>query len=266
MKEDPAMPYQNLIWERNEAILTLSVNRPQAMNAFDALTLQELDQALAAVEADPSIRILILTGVGKAFVAGADIKLMTGFHPGEARRFSQLGQHVLQRLQDLPLPVIAAVNGFALGGGCELMLSADVRIAAHTAKIGLPEVSLGIMPGFGGTQRLVRLVGPGKAKELTFTAEAITAEEAWRIGLVDRVCQPETLMAEAVALAEKMLKNSPDSLRAAKLALNTGAETDIVTGLALEAELFGTCFAVENAAIGMNAFIRREKALFQDRQ
>jgi enoyl-CoA hydratase len=260
------MDYQNFLWQREEAVVTVSVNRPDVLNSLDQATLEEMDRLLSAVEADRSIRALIVTGVGKAFVAGADIRSMRGFSPGEARAFSFLGQSVLHRLEQLPIPVVAAVNGFALGGGCELMLSADVRVASATARIGLPEVSLGLMPGFGGTQRLARLIGPGRAKELCFTGEAITAEEAWRIGLVNRVCAPEDLLAAANAVIASMLRNSPDGLRAAKRAVNLGLETDLMTGLALEAELFGSCFADENHAIGMEAFLRKGKPIFQDRK
>jgi enoyl-CoA hydratase len=259
------MPYQYFIWEQEQSILQLTINRPEVMNALDKPALLELEQILSAIETDPSIRVLIITGSGKAFVSGADIKAMLPFSPDEAREFSALGQRVMQKIEQLPIPVIAAVNGFALGGGCELMLCADIRIAVDTARIGLPEISLGIMPGFGGTQRLPRLISPGKAKEFIFTAEAFSASVAYQIGLVEHVCSAEQLLDFARGLARRMIKNSPDSLKAVKESIAASLGRDLDSGFTREKDCFGSCFATENQHIGMQAFVQKEKPQFQDR-
>ena len=256
------MDYQKLIVERQGRIGVVRINHPEALNALDTLVLRELGQAFDAFAADAGIDVVVLTGEGRAFVAGADIAEMSAMTAAEGKAFGRLGADVFRKIELLPQPVIAAVNGFALGGGCELAMACDIRIASAKAKFGQPEVGLGITPGFSGTQRLPRLVGLGKAKELIYTAAVIPAEEALRIGLVNKVVAPEALMDEALALAATIASKAPLAVRYAKEAINRGIETDIETGIAVEASLFGLCFATADQKEGMAAFLQKRKPDF----
>lgn len=245
--------------------LVVTVSRPSALNALNSSVLKELDALLDAVKDDASVYSLVLTGDGKAFVAGADIGEMSTLSGVEGKVFGALGLKVFRKLETLPQPTVAAVNGFALGGGCELAMACDIRIASEKAKFGQPEVGLGITPGFGGTQRLPRLVGVAKAKELIFTGGHIGAEEAKVIGLVNQVVAPEELMETALKLTKKMNRNGQLAVRLSKEAINTGIETDVETGFNIESSLFGLCFSTEDQKEAMNAFLSKEKPNFQNK-
>ena len=251
------MNFENLMFKKEGNIGILSINRPKALNALNSATLKEINQAIDMIEKDDEVHILILTGEGRAFVAGADISEMKVLNAHEAREFAKLGSGTFRKIELMEKPVIAAVNGFALGGGCELSMCCDIRIASEKAKFGQPEVGLGIIPGFAGTQRLSRLVGLGRAKELIFTADMIDANEAYRIGLVNKVVPAEELMNEAMGLANKILSKGQLAVRFAKTSINRGAETDIETGMAIERDLFGLCFATEDQKEGMGAFLEK---------
>lgn len=253
------MEFKNLIFEKKGNIGILSINRPKALNALNSETLDELDEAVDMIKADDEVYVLILTGAGRAFVAGADIAEMQSLNATEGRAFGEKGLSVFRKLEILEKPVIAAINGFALGGGCELSLAADIRIASDKALFGQPEAGLGITPGFAGTQRLPRLVGEGIAKELIFTAKNIKADEAFRIGLVNKLVDGEELMDEAMKMAEKIASNAQLAVRYCKSAINRGIQTDIDTGMAIEQDLFGLCFATEDQKEGMDAFLNKRK-------
>ncbi|HWQ62412.1 MAG TPA: short-chain-enoyl-CoA hydratase [Negativicutes bacterium] len=255
--------FQNLIFENQNGIGIVSVNRPKALNALNAETMAELDSLMGAIAKDPAVKVVIITGVGdKAFVAGADIAFMQPLTAAEGRAWGKAGQAVFDKIENLPQPVIAAVNGFALGGGNELAMACDIRIASEKAKFGQPEVTLGITPGFGGTQRLARLIGKGRAKELLFTGDMVDAADAYRIGLVNKVVAPEELMDAAKALALKIMSRSPVAVGMCKAAVNEGLDTDLQTGVAYEAEVFGLCFASADQKEGMTAFLEKRKAAF----
>ena len=255
--------YQNLIFENQSGIGIVTVNRPKALNALNADTMAELDSLMGAIAKDPAVKVVIITGVGdKAFVAGADIAYMQPLTAAEGRAWGKAGQTVFDKIENLPQPVIAAVNGFALGGGNELAMACDIRIACDKAKFGQPEVTLGITPGFGGTQRLARLIGKGRAKELLFTGDMIDAADAYRVGLVNKVVAPEELMDAAKALALKIMSRSPVAVGLCKAAVNEGLDTDLQTGVAYEAEVFGLCFASDDQKEGMAAFLEKRKASF----
>lgn len=249
--------------EISEAICTLTINRPEALNALNRSVLAEMDAALDSVPEGAGA--LIITGAGKAFVAGADIPEMAAMAPKEAEEFSRLGQGVFSKLASMNMPVVAAVNGYALGGGCELALACDIRIASEKAKFGQPEVGLGIIPGFGGTQRMVRAAGEAKAKELIFTGAVIDASEALRIGLVNKVVPPEKLIEESRALVKAIMEKGPAAIRLAKSAIDGGAGLPLEKGLELEARLFGECFATSNQKEGMRAFAEKRKPAFTGR-
>lgn len=257
------MEFKNLLLEKTEGICTIKINNPQSLNALNAEVLKDLDDAFDLVSKDEEVSVIILTGEGKAFVAGADIAYMNTLNVEQAKKFSEDGARIFRKIETLNKVVIAAVNGFALGGGCELAMCCDFRIASEKAKFGQPEVGLGITPGFSGTQRLPRLVGLGRAKELMFTGGHIDAEEAYRIGLVNKVINKDSLMEETFALANKIKSNSQVAIRYAKEAMNLGIETDVETGIAIEANLFGLCFAHEDQKEGMTAFAERRKANFK---
>lgn len=240
-------------------IAVITINRPEALNALNTEVLGELGQAAARAEGDNDVYVLVLTGAGKAFVAGADISQMKDFTAVEAKAFGDFGNSVFYKFETMSKPVIAAVNGYALGGGCELSLACDIRIAGTKAKFGQPEVGLGITPGFGGTQRLPRIVGASKAKELILTAETITAEEALRIGLVSKVVPDEELMNTALEMAGKIAKNAQIAVRQSKDAINKGMQSDIATGLSYEAQAFAVCFATEDQNDAMTAFVNKTK-------
>lgn len=245
--------------ERNGHVTTLTISRPEALNALNSQVLSDLEDAIIEVERDSESYAVIITGDGRAFVAGADIAEMRGFSAAEGKAFGVRGGEVLLRLENMSKPVIAAVNGFALGGGCELAMACDIRIASENAKFGQPETGLGITPGFGGTQRLPRIVGLSKAMELIFTAKVIGAAEALQIGLVSYVCPPEELMAKALELAEKIAVNAPIAVRESKRCIRMGMQTDIHTGSAFEAEAFGVSCGTCDKNEGMDAFLEKRK-------
>ncbi len=256
--------YTNLLVEiDSEGISTVTINRPKALNALNAATIHELDQLFDELAANEAVKVVIVTGSGeKSFVAGADILEMKDKTAVEGRQWGQLAQGVFNKIENLPKPVIAAVNGYALGGGCELAMACDIRIASEKAKFGQPEVSLGIPPGFGGTQRLSRLVGKGRAKELLFTGDMIDAAEAYRIGLANQVTAHGELIGKAKAMAQKIISRAPIAVQACKTAVNRGLDVDLNSGIAYETEVFGLCFATQDQKEGMTAFIEKRKANF----
>ncbi|MCS1352226.1 enoyl-CoA hydratase/isomerase family protein [Mechercharimyces sp. CAU 1602] len=251
--------------ERHEGYVILTLTRPQALNALNRDLLAELEEALNWVEQQSDVRALILTGAGeKAFVAGADIKeLREVATASQAERLAKRGQRLFTRLEELPIPVIMAVNGFALGGGCELAMSGDVILASEQAKFGQPEVNLGVIPGYGGTQRLARRIGNGRAKLLCFTGEIITAEQALQIGLVEKVVPHTDLLDEAKKLAHMLAQKAPLALNYIKQAVNQGTESDLHSGLLLEASYFGLSFDSNDRMEGMDAFIEKRKPQFR---
>lgn len=257
------MPFNNLHLTKEDGIGILTINRPQAMNALNSELLAELGKAIAEVQYDPEVRVCVITGEGKAFVAGADIAEMAEMSALEGREFARLGNAVFTSIEELEKPVIAAINGFALGGGCELALSCDIRLASEKAKLGQPEVGLGITPGFGGTQRLARAIGPAKAKELIYTGKMIGAEEALSIGLVNHVYPVETLLEEAKKLAKEIAMKAPVAVQFCKRAINEGLETDLHHGLEIESDLFGLCFSTADQKEGMEAFLNKRPAQFK---
>lgn len=249
----------NVSYEVKEHVAVLTINRPEALNALNTGVLQDLAQAVSQAEADGDVYILIITGAGKAFVAGADIAQMKDLNAVEAKSFAEFANNIISKIESISKPVIAAVNGYALGGGCELAMACDIRIAGAKAKFGQPEVGLGITPGFGGTQRLPRIVGSSKAKELIFTAETINAEEALRIGLVSKVVADEELMNTALEMANKIAKNAQIAVRQSKDAINKGMQCDIHTGLAYEIQALSVCFSTEDKKDAMTAFVNKSK-------
>ena len=259
------MEYKKLIIQDNGAVRVIKINNPEALNALNTAILKELDAAFTEVAEDNGILAVVLTGEGRAFVAGADISEMKSKNAREGEIFGKLGASVFRKIELLPKPVIAVVNGFALGGGCELAMSCDIRLASAKAKFGQPEVGLGITPGFSGTQRMPRLIGMGKAKELIYTADIIDAAEAYRIGLVNHVYEPEALMEEAMKMAEKIASKAPIAVKNSKEAINRGIQTDMDSAVAIEAYLFGLCFASEDQKEGMTAFFEKRKANFQNK-
>jgi enoyl-CoA hydratase/3-hydroxyacyl-CoA dehydrogenase len=244
-------------------IATITMNRPEAMNALNEKVLRELKEAVAQVRDDPSVRVVIITGEGPAFVAGADIRAMMAKNLVEIRKFTQFGQGVLKDIEALEKPVIAVINGFALGGGLELALACDIRLASTEARMGFPEVGLGIFPGLGGTQRATRLIGKARACELIFTGDPIGAEEAARIGLVNRAVPPQQLMAEARRLAERIARQGPIAVGRAKAAINQALQTDLEAGLAFELEAVTLTFGTEDQKEGMTAFVERRRPDFR---
>lgn len=257
------MDYQNLIFEQNDGIGLLTINRPQALNALNVATINELNHFCETAALDDSVKVIIITGAGnKAFVAGADIAEMQSMSADEASKFSKWGHSVFNRIESLPKPVIAAVNGFALGGGGELAMACDIRVASEKARFGQPEVGLGIIAGYGGTQRLPRLVGKGIANELLFTGDVVDAQEAYRIGLVNKVVPAEELMGAAKAMAEKIMSRSLIAVQLTKSAIANGLEADLKSGLAIEAEAFGHCFNTSDPKEGMTAFMEKRTANF----
>ena len=255
---------KNIRWEVENEIGILMIQRPSALNALNYDTMIEIEEVMDKVVSDSSIKAVIITGEGeKSFVAGADIAYMQGLSAVEGYKWGEIGQRVFQKIEDLPQPVIAAVNGFALGGGCELAMACDIRFASDNAKFGQPEVTLGITAGFGGTQRLPRLVGKGRAKELLFAGTMISAEEAYRIGLVNKVFSQSELMNEAKIFANKISQIAPVAVQATKMAVNRGMDMDLRSGIAFEASLFGMTFSTEDQSEGMSAFLEKRKADFK---
>ena len=257
------MTYEFLKLEKSEGVATLTISRPKALNALNSQVLDELNNILDDIKEDSEIDVVILTGDGKAFVAGADIGEMSSLTAEEGRQFGQKGLDAFRKLELLEKPTIAAVNGFALGGGNELAMSCDMRIASDKALFGQPEVGLGITPGFAGTQRLPRLVGLGKAMEIILTGNNIKADEALEIGLVNHVVPADELMDTAMELAKKIASNAQLAVRYSKEAINRGIETDIEAGMVTERDLFGLCFATEDQKEGMTAFLEKRKAEFK---
>ena len=248
-----------ITYEVEGQIGIITINRPKALNALNSAVLDELDKTLDAVDQE-AIRCLILTGAGeKSFVAGADIGEMSNLTKAEGEAFGKKGNDVFRKLETFPIPVIAAVNGFALGGGCEISMSCDIRICSENAVFGQPEVGLGITPGFGGTQRLARIVGTGKAKEMIYGARNIKAEEAYRIGLVNNVYPAEELMPAAKKLASTIARNAPIAVRNCKRAINEGIQVDMDQAIVIEEKLFGSCFETCDQKEGMNAFLEKRK-------
>ena len=248
-------------YKQENFIGIITIERPEALNALNSQVLDELNSTFANIDLETT-RVVLLTGSGtKSFVAGADISEMATLNNVEGARFGNKGNEVFRKIEIFPLPVIAVVNGFALGGGCELAMSCDFRVCSENAVFGQPEVGLGITPGFGGTQRLARLIGLGKAKEMIYTANAIKADEALNIGLVNHVYPQETLMEEAMKLAQKIAKNAPFAVRACKKAINQGIDTDMDRAIIIEEKLFGECFATEDQKTGMKAFLEKVKGV-----
>ena len=248
-----------ITYEQEEFVGIITINRPKALNALNSSVLEELDQTLDNVDINTT-RALILTGAGdKSFVAGADIGEMSNLTKAEGEAFGKKGNDVFRKLETFPIPVIAAINGFALGGGCEIALSCDIRICSDNAVFGQPEVGLGITPGFGGTQRLARTVGVGIAKQMIYTARNIKADEAYRIGLVNAVYSQEELLDAAKKLASTIAKNAPIAVRNCKKAINDGLQVDMDQAIVIEEKLFGDCFETEDQKAGMGNFLEKDK-------
>lgn len=256
------MDYKFLKEELKDNILVLTIDKQKSLNALNSEVIKELDTFFTEVRKRDEVSVIILTGAGKAFVAGADISEMSSLSASEGSAFAKAGMDAFLKIEKLNKPVIAAVNGFALGGGCELSLSCDIRIASTKAKFGQPEVGLGITPGFGGTQRLARAIGLSKAKELIYTAEVISADEAYRCGLVSKVVEPEELLDSAMNLARKIAKNSKLAVSYSKDAINTGMQTDINSGMDIERANFALCFATKDQKEGMKAFLEKRAPKF----
>jgi len=257
------MEFKNLLIEKSEGICTVKINNPISLNALNTDVLSDLEKAFDELKKDESVNVVILTAEGKAFVAGADIAYMKDLSVLEAKKFGEDGSRIFRKIETLDKVVIAAVNGFALGGGCELCMACDIRIASAKAKFGQPEVGLGITPGFSGTQRLPRLVGLGKAKELIYTGNIIKADEAFSIGLVNKVVEPELLMDEAYEMAKKINSNARLAVKYCKESINKGIETDIETGMSYESNMFSLCFATDDQREGMTAFIEKRSSNFR---
>lgn len=253
------MNYKNLLTEIKEGIGIIKINRPQQLNALNIETIHELNDVAHQWSRDDRIKVMIITGEGKAFVAGADIAEMKDMTKQQAIDLSEMGQKVFSLIESQDKPVIAAVNGFALGGGCELAMACDIRIASDKAKLGQPEINLGIIPGFAGTQRLARMVGTAKAKELILTAEIIDAQTSMNIGLVNQVVPHDNLLETCIELAKKIASKGPTAVRLAKRVISRGVETDFATGSSFEVDAFGECFASGEAKEGMDAFLEKRK-------
>ena len=259
--------YENILFEKKDGVAYLTLNRPDRLNALNSAVLKELDDALAAIDGDAEIRVLVVRGAGeKALAAGADITEMQSMEAEAGMAFGAFGQKVFAKIEALRQPSIAMIPGFALGGGCELALACDIRIASEKARFGQPEVGLGITAGFGGTQRLARIVGVSNAMELILTAKTINAARAQELGLVSHVYPPEELMDKAMELAQAIAANAQVAVRQSKAAIRRGLQTDMYTGAAYEAEAFGLCFATEDQKDAMTAFVNKEKvAAFKNR-
>jgi enoyl-CoA hydratase len=258
------MAYENLLYEKREGIAFVTFNRPKVLNALNRKTIEEFQQVLFDARDDASVRVLILTGSGeKAFVAGADINELAQQTPVNGKEFSLFGQGVFHLLETIGKPSICAINGFALGGGCELALACTIRIASKSARLGQPEVKLGIIPGYGASQRMVRLCGKGVAHELCLTGEMITAEEAQRVGLVNHIYEPAELLPAAEAMAKKIIEKAPLAVKYCMEAIERGVEMPQEEGLFLEATLFGLCCATEDMREGTKAFLEKRTAAFK---
>jgi len=258
------MEYNNIVVQVKEGIAKITFNRPEVLNALNSDLLKEFSHALDEITADEDVRGLILTGAGeKSFIAGADIREFPTFNALKAKSFSEMGHSLMNKLQELPIPVIAAVNGFALGGGCEIAMACDFIYASENAMFGLPEITLGIIPGFGGTQRLSRLIGMSMAKEMIFTGKMISADVAKGIGMVNKVCPLEKLMDEVITTTKTIASKGKVSVRAAKQAINNGVNIDLSTGCRIEIDAFALCFTSLDAKEGALAFLEKRKADFK---
>lgn len=255
----------NVLVTVEDEIALVKINRPKALNALNNDTLSDLNKIFDSIKEDDSVRGVIITGEGKGFVAGADIVQMQGYKSIEGRKYAAFAQMIFNKIENLEKPVISAVNGYALGGGCELSLSCDIRIASTKAVFGQPEVGLGVIPCFGGTQRLPRLIGSGIAKELIFTGRQIKSEEALSVGLVNKVVEPELLIEEAMNMMKAILKNASLAIGFAKVAINRGLEMDIDNGLELEKDIAALSFATDDKDEGMKAFIEKRPAIFKNK-
>uniref|UniRef100_A0A7V3ZVJ3 Crotonase n=1 Tax=candidate division WOR-3 bacterium TaxID=2052148 RepID=A0A7V3ZVJ3_UNCW3 len=253
------MEFKNIVLEYEDEIAILKVNRPQVLNALNTETILELEKAIDLIKENDKIRVLIITGEGKAFIAGADISEMVNFTPFDAEKFAQNGHRLLSKIENLDKVVIAAINGYALGGGCEIALACDIRIMAEDAKIGQPEVKLGIIPGFGGNIRLPKVCGIGIAKELIFTGEMIDAQEALKIGLVNKVFPKENILNEAKNIAKKIIANGPVAIKLAKQAINQALNMSIDQAKEWEIKLFALNFTSKEAKEGLKAFLEKRK-------
>lgn len=256
------MSYKTIKLEISDAIATLTFNRPEVLNALNPEMIGEFHSAIAQIQKKTEVKVFMLTGAGRAFVAGADIQVLQGLDPLGARRFAQAGQWALFALEAMDIPVIACVNGFALGGGCEIAMACDFVCASEDAKLGQPEINLGIIPGFGGTQRLSRLVGKGRAKELCMTGRIIAAQEAFAMGLVARIFPAETLMEETLKIAKTIAEKGRVALRAVKHVIDNGFDVDLKTACALEADAFSICFASPDQREGITAFLEKRPPKF----
>lgn len=255
---------QRVAVEIRERVALVSINRPEALNALDEETLQGLEGVFRELRSEASVGAVVLTGSGeKAFIAGADIREMRSLDAASAREYSRRGQAVMNMIEAFPKPVIAAVNGFCLGGGCEVALACHLRLAGRRARFAQPEVKLGLIPGFGGTQRLTRLVGKGIATEMILSGEMLSAEEAFRVGLVNRIVDDAELIEEAIKLATAIILNSSSAVRYCLDAVNSGSQMPLSEALELEASLFGLCFSSEDAAEGISAFLEKRKPVFK---
>ena len=258
------MEYKNIIFEVKDGVATITFNRPEVLNALSDELLKELSHALDDIAENEDIRVLILTGAGeKSFVAGADIKEIATFDALDAKSFAQTGQSTINKFENLPIPVIAAVNGFALGGGCEIALACDFIYASENAMFGLPEVNLGLIPGMGGTQRLPRLIGKNMAKEIIFTGKMIQAVEAEKIGIVNKVCSQKSLMEETIKVAGIIASKGKISIRAAKQAIDNGMNVNLTTGCSIEIDAFALCFTSPDAKEGASAFLKKRTPDFK---
>lgn len=258
------MEYEFVKFEEKGKIAYVTINREKALNALNEQVITELLDCFQMINSREDLGCVIVTGAGRSFIAGADIGTMRDLKGLKGRAFTMFGQQLMDYVEGMRIPVIAAINGFALGGGCEFAMACDIRVASTKAKFGQPEVNLGIIPGFGGTQRLPRLIGKGMAKYLIMTGEMINAEEAYRIGLVQKLAEPEELMNEAERIANLILSKAPVAVRMAKCAVNTAEDTDMRSGIAYEAEAYNTCFTTEDRVEGMSAFLEKREAAFQD--
>ena len=256
---------QTIRYEKQDNIGIITINRPEALNALNSAVFDELEPLVGEIERDATLGALIITGEGRSFVAGADIGEQCPMDLDAGRKWARRGSSVFRRLEKLEIPTIAAVNGFALGGGCELALACDIILASEKAKFGQPEVGLGIIPGFSGTQRLPRRVDIGKAKELIFSGKMIKADEAKAIGLVNEVCAPEALMDAALEMARSFTKNAPIAVKYAKACIDRGMQMDLDDGIALENEMFAMCYATEDQKEGMTAFLEKRSATFHNK-
>jgi enoyl-CoA hydratase len=260
------LTYQHLLYEKDNGIAIVTINRPQALNALNSEAFGELYQLFQEIGKDSEVRAVIITGSGeKSFIAGTDISSMVNLNTAEARVFAGDAKKTCDLIYNLSKPVIAAVNGFALGGGCEVAMCADIRIASENARFGQPEITLGIIPGSGGTQRLVRLIGISKAKEMVYTGSMIDAAGALSIGLVNKVVPLANLMNEAKELAKRIIRNPGVALTLAKIAINSGENVDLTTGLEIELQCFAQCFATEDQKEGMKAFIEKRKPEYKNK-